>query len=103
MTISILRLRPGQKVARPFQRAVSVAEMAELLAYHLVYEQMQDLNNPAKAMRLAKAAGETAHRDPKSFLNVNNLDTEEPVKVGSTRDSQGCLIGGVKFYAFTEE
>lgn len=58
MTIAILKLSPGQKIARPMNRACSVDEATEILRHW-------EKHNPGSTSRLLRVA--------------KNLDTDKPV------------------------
>ncbi len=92
MTFSILRLLPGQKIARPFNRACSVQEMAEMLVHHRAYE-ANELHGRMRAMREANARAREAIETPEAFVKATNIDTELPV----------FEIGPVKFFTFRED
>ena len=73
MTITILRREPGQTIPRPFNRACSVDEMREMLAYTI---------------------SRNTTRLP--MIDVECLDTEAPVATYGKGPSR------VEFFAFTE-
>jgi hypothetical protein len=97
-TYTILRLEPGQTIPRPFNRASSKAELAELIHHFVTYNQREKKDGPAKARRAAKEASERAATDVASGLftagmTFSAIDTEEPVFVA----------GKTKFFAFSEQ
>lgn len=57
MTLSILKLAPGQKIARPFNRACDEAEATEMLRHW-------ESRNPGSTVQL---------------LRLRHKDTEKPV------------------------
>jgi hypothetical protein len=86
MTIAILKLEAGQTIPRPFNRASSVAEMAECIGYWVACKSTAKLTEREKFANFASD-------NPATFLTVAALDTETPVYEHST----------AKFFAFTEE
>jgi len=84
MTITILKLSPGQKIARPFSRASTIGELAEIIV----------TGEPSKGMTYkARAAfGAQANDKPEAHIVVAAIDTEEPV----------FQWKGDRYYAFTE-
>lgn len=77
MTIAILKLEPGQTIARPFSRAIDWSELVEILdGFQLNTEGGLDLTAPGYFEK--------------------NLDTEKPIFQITRRQ------GFTKFFAFTE-
>ena len=90
MTISILKLSPGQKIARPFNRSSSVDEMCEMLGHQIAYAAAAAAGQKfAACQRIAAEKADIFGAD----VMVENLDTEEPVY----RMADGSL-----FFAFIE-
>ncbi len=79
MTITILKRKYDQQIARPYNRADNVEEMLELLEHHIGTE--------------AKLTGISVERLQQIIRG--NVDTETPILQ--------CDDGRVRFYAFTPE
>lgn len=79
MNITILKQAAGQTIPRPYNRAISVDEMIDLLHRPIIAE-----------AQMSRVGRETLER-----IARQNLDTEEPVLQ--------TLKGTVRYYAFTEE
>lgn len=90
MTISILKLEAGQKIARPFSRASSVEEMREIIGNACAVDHPSVTAIKGWNLRAAKIEALTASLG--LAVVASNLDTETPVWVE----------GKTKFYAFTE-
>lgn len=96
--IAILKLEPGQKIARPFSRAVDHAEMAEIIIHNVTFLQREKKDGYSKAQRAAQDAGRRAANDVATGLftagmTFSAIDTDEPIFVA----------GKTKFFAFTEQ
>jgi hypothetical protein len=87
MTIAILiHDRKKHTVPRPFNRASSHGEMAEVIANYEAKQRGMGRDD-------AKAHASIASEDAVEYLELGNLDTDRPV----------YTVGHVRFYAFTEE
>lgn len=101
MTISILKLEAGQKIARPFNRASSHTELAEMLLHWLAMDS-NDVGSGRYKVGLATArvaidglynAADTWVYARRFGIDVDHINSETPVLVSGT----------TKFFAFTEE
>lgn len=93
MTLTILKQAPNQKIARPFSRACSLEEAAEIVASHAVYLQCERGGKKAgECRRYAEQAGETHRKAPGKFFTTANIDSDQPVY----RDGQNL------YFIFTE-
>lgn len=88
MTIAILKLEAGQKIARPFARACDVAELVELVAGNIAALDCAKRGGSA----LAQIRAQQAFSSHAEFVKTLNVDTETPI----------ASVLGVTFYAFRE-
>lgn len=91
-TYTVMKLDDTTKFPRPFNRASSKGELAEILIYYRSYEANKH-HGHAKASREAAKRAEEANETPEAFISANNIDTDNPVLV----------IGKTKFYVFSEQ
>ena len=90
MTIAILKLEAGQKIARPFNRAFNVEEMAEIVGNFAAVEAVEKMNIKGWTLKRAKANALEAEFAAK--VVTANVDSETPILV----------VGKTKFFAFRE-
>lgn len=86
MTICILKLERGQKIARPFSRASDLTEAAQILG------NFEQLNTGPVATRCKRACDAALNATRAFFPGLAHVDTEQPV----------FTLGSTKFYAFRE-
>lgn len=89
-TITILRQTPDQTIPRPFARASSLAEVAEIIAHTVTVDS-------GSSRKQVEAFVAFARDNVPTFLTPMALDTESPIYF-----QQQVGDKGTRFYAFTE-
>ncbi len=88
MTFTILKAERGQRIPRPFARATTKGEMADLIMSYI-----NTKNGTNRSSTARQIASQMYEDEPGEYLTLANIDTDESIL---------AFPNGTAFYAFTD-